>query len=190
MNANGRVSETLLASANSQDWVKISEMFLGPAPDSWNFLPKHKSNSFESQGWNQITVALQLYSICVYNGRCSKRLRGLHADCCRAVWVGQREHGRFWIVSFGADVRREFVKEYFGITPRSVLFLLLESCIFAKSGLTLTTSGQGIGVFRNDSGIARLYKRRYGPVPRCNPFLSLKTVSSDTCSEGWQRNRM
>ncbi|EIN14460.1 zinc finger dihydrouridine synthase [Punctularia strigosozonata HHB-11173 SS5] len=42
--------ETLLASDNSADWVKISEWFLGPAPESWTFTPKHKSNSYESQG--------------------------------------------------------------------------------------------------------------------------------------------
>ncbi|KAJ6616709.1 hypothetical protein B0H10DRAFT_2036019 [Mycena sp. CBHHK59/15] len=42
--------ETLLASGDSRDWVKISEMFLGPAPESWSFTPKHKSNSYESQG--------------------------------------------------------------------------------------------------------------------------------------------
>ncbi|KAH9937802.1 zinc finger dihydrouridine synthase [Epithele typhae] len=44
--------ETLLASGDSRDWVRISEMFLGPAPESWAFTPKHKSNSFgeESQG--------------------------------------------------------------------------------------------------------------------------------------------
>ncbi|KAF9269105.1 FMN-linked oxidoreductase [Marasmius fiardii PR-910] len=42
--------ETLLASSDSRDWVKISEMFLGPAPDAWSFTPKHKSNAYESQG--------------------------------------------------------------------------------------------------------------------------------------------
>lgn len=42
--------ETLLASDDSRDWVRISEMFLGPAPESWTFTPKHKSNAYESQG--------------------------------------------------------------------------------------------------------------------------------------------
>ncbi|CAI2167749.1 3887_t:CDS:10 [Funneliformis geosporum] len=39
--------ETLMASPNSKDWVKISEMLLGPAPDSFSFVPKHAANSYE-----------------------------------------------------------------------------------------------------------------------------------------------
>ncbi|XP_013181188.1 PREDICTED: tRNA-dihydrouridine(47) synthase [NAD(P)(+)]-like [Papilio xuthus] len=38
--------ETLMASSNCSDWVKISEMFLGPVPDGFVFLPKHKANSY------------------------------------------------------------------------------------------------------------------------------------------------
>ncbi|TVY78383.1 tRNA-dihydrouridine(47) synthase [NAD(P)(+)] [Lachnellula suecica] len=41
--------ETLLASDNYLDWVKISEMFLGPAHKNFQFQPKHKSNSYEIQ---------------------------------------------------------------------------------------------------------------------------------------------
>ena len=33
--------ETLLASGNSADWVRLSEMFLGKAPDQWSFLRKY-----------------------------------------------------------------------------------------------------------------------------------------------------
>jgi len=37
--------ETLMASSNYRDWIKITEMFLGPAPESFQFEPKHKSTS-------------------------------------------------------------------------------------------------------------------------------------------------
>ncbi|KAI7251740.1 tRNA-dihydrouridine(47) synthase [Hortaea werneckii] len=39
--------ETLLSSGNYKDWIRISEMFLGPAHKDFNFQPKHKSNSYE-----------------------------------------------------------------------------------------------------------------------------------------------
>jgi tRNA-dihydrouridine synthase 3 len=39
--------ETLLASGNYKDWIKISEIFLGKAGDDFRFTPKHKSNSYE-----------------------------------------------------------------------------------------------------------------------------------------------
>ncbi|CCX11323.1 hypothetical protein FPQ18DRAFT_292412 [Pyronema domesticum] len=37
--------ETLLGSHDYRDWIKISEMFLGPCPQDFFFTPKHKSSS-------------------------------------------------------------------------------------------------------------------------------------------------
>jgi tRNA-dihydrouridine synthase 3 len=38
--------ETLLASGNCKDWIRISEMFLGPVAANFEFQPKHRSNSY------------------------------------------------------------------------------------------------------------------------------------------------
>lgn len=42
--------ETLMASPDSRDWIRISELLLGPVPDGFKFLPKHKSNSYSPEG--------------------------------------------------------------------------------------------------------------------------------------------
>ncbi|KAI9810497.1 MAG: tRNA-dihydrouridine synthase 3 [Phylliscum demangeonii] len=41
--------ETLLGSGNVKDWIKISEMFLGPTPPGFRFDPKHKSNAYDNE---------------------------------------------------------------------------------------------------------------------------------------------
>ncbi|KAK9526751.1 hypothetical protein VZT92_015434 [Zoarces viviparus] len=39
--------ESLMASQHAGDWVRISEMLLGPVPTTFNFLPKHKANAYK-----------------------------------------------------------------------------------------------------------------------------------------------
>ncbi|KAJ3215874.1 tRNA-dihydrouridine(47) synthase [NAD(P)(+)]-like protein [Dinochytrium kinnereticum] len=41
--------ETLMASPIVTDWIKITELVLGPAPSNFVFIPKHKSNSYDSE---------------------------------------------------------------------------------------------------------------------------------------------
>lgn len=38
--------ETLMASDQAVDWVKISELLLGPVPEGFQFMPKHKANAY------------------------------------------------------------------------------------------------------------------------------------------------
>ena len=38
--------ETLLASPQSSDWVKISELIMGPVSESFEFIEKHKSSAY------------------------------------------------------------------------------------------------------------------------------------------------
>lgn len=38
--------ETWLASDSGDDWLRLSEMLLGPAPEGFVFVPKHRSNSY------------------------------------------------------------------------------------------------------------------------------------------------
>ncbi|CAJ0579650.1 unnamed protein product, partial [Mesorhabditis spiculigera] len=38
--------ETLLSSPRASDWVAITEMFLGPCPEGFDFIPKHKASAY------------------------------------------------------------------------------------------------------------------------------------------------
>ncbi|XP_029023278.1 tRNA-dihydrouridine(47) synthase [NAD(P)(+)]-like [Betta splendens] len=39
--------ESLMISQNVGDWIRISEMLLGPVPKNFSFLPKHKANAYK-----------------------------------------------------------------------------------------------------------------------------------------------
>nr|XP_031292889.1 tRNA-dihydrouridine(47) synthase [NAD(P)(+)]-like isoform X4 [Camelus dromedarius] len=39
--------ETLMASQKAADWIRISELLLGPVPPGFIFLPKHKANAYK-----------------------------------------------------------------------------------------------------------------------------------------------
>jgi tRNA-dihydrouridine synthase 3 len=40
--------ETLMASPQASDWIKISELILGKAPETFEFVPKHKANAYNA----------------------------------------------------------------------------------------------------------------------------------------------
>lgn len=39
--------ETLFLSAESHDWIEISERLLGPVPEGFRFEPKHQAKSYK-----------------------------------------------------------------------------------------------------------------------------------------------
>jgi len=49
--------ETLLGSERAADWLRISEMMLGPAPSDFVFRPKHKSNAYVLSATDAVQLA-------------------------------------------------------------------------------------------------------------------------------------
>ena len=50
--------ETLMASPQADDWVKISEILLGPVPEGFRFVPKHKANAYNVASYHPSTEEL------------------------------------------------------------------------------------------------------------------------------------
>ena len=74
-NFNRTELETLLSSPRSEDWIRISEMFLGKVRDDFKFIPKHKAHSY----WYFIFyffVILKIYSNVFFSYRTLSKKNG------------------------------------------------------------------------------------------------------------------